>query len=443
MGPSGPDRGIPVALLEEWRGLLLRYGDEAAYTQLRADAEGAVARWVWAANESQLHRIEPFVRELQTMPEPKLLREAPRPPVNAELYGYDRHDRIVLVRTYDDTGDESGEEFLLHAPDEITSIGFSSMDPPSRPAMRRWRLCEGRVQELIEAPGTGTEEATSPLSVTHYLHEGERVERMQKETFDLSSGDRSDDSLTIPTYAGDGRVLELRWRESPIWQKEFVVYRRPPEDLPELDAQRAALASKLTETIAEAVICSHPPDRLYGLVLAYGDSLPPYVAAAALFEAARRYRLEGGEEPQPPEAVVDPGDLLHVLWDPTWAEPEDYLPDGVDPAPYDRQVLEDAVQEPLVDSELNRAFCEYQRTGALIDRDNGHSAVTALWREVATRLTKLDWNGRLDVTDDFVVLAYPYDPPDDDIRAALEHSLTPARFAELEAKGWIPGPEDL
>ncbi len=432
MGSSDPDQSIPVALLEEWRGLLLRYGNEEAYTQLRADAERAVARWVWAANESQLHRIEPFVRELGTLPEPELLPQAPRPPRNAELYGYDRHDRIVLVRTYDDT--EDVEEFLLHAPDEITSIEFTS-DPASPSGISRWRLGEGRVQELITSWQPGTEGNTSRLSVTQYLYAGERVERVQKETFDLSSGDRTDDSLTIPTYASDGRVLELRWRESPIWQKEFVVYRRPPEDLPGLAAQRAALVSKLTETIAEAVISSHPPDRLYGLVLAYGEG--SVGAAAPLFEAARRYLLEGSAEARPPEGV---GDDPTILWNPVLVEPEDYLAEGIDPAPYDRQVMEEAVWHSFEeDTEFENAFHEYRRTGALIDRDNGHSAVNALWREVATRLTSLDWKGRLDVTDDFVVLAYPYDPPDDDIRAALKHSLTPARFVEFEAKGWIPG----
>ncbi len=223
-----------------------------------------------------------------------------------------------------------------------------------------------------------------------------------------------------------------------------MIYRRPPEDLPDLAAQRAALAGKLTETIAEAVISSHPPDRLYGLVLEYGEG-GVYPTAAALFEAARRHLLGGGEEPHPPWTGSDRTDLWHGLWDPTWAEPEDYLPEGVDPAPYDREAMEDDVQRPFeAKPELSRAFLEYQRTGALVDRDGGHSAVNALWWEVAVRLTQLDWKGRLDITDDFVVLAYPIaSSRGDDIRAALEHSLTPARFAELEAKGWIPGPEEL
>ncbi len=425
-----------MALLEEWRGLLLRYGDDEygqeSYTQLRTDTETAVVRWVWAAGGSQLHRIEPFVRERETLPEPKLLDQAPRRPVNAELYGYDEHDRIVLVRTYDNTGIVRWEEFLLHAPDEITSIGFLTLDPPRRVAIRRWRLEDSRVRELINAPEPGAKATSYWVSVTHYLYAGERVECAQEERFDLTSEDRSERLIT-PTYADDGRVLELR-------MNDFVIYRQPPQDLPELAAQRAALASKLTETIARAVICSHPPDRLYGLVLAYGEG-DVAAAAAGLFETARRYLLGEGAEPQPPRTAADPRDLWHGLWDPTWAEPEDYLPEGIDLAPYDRQVMEDAVQDSLVDPELNRTFYEYQRTGALVHRDEGSNALNALWWEVAARLTRLDWDGDLDITDDFVVLAYHFDPAGDDIRAALEHSLTPARFVEFEAKGWIPGPD--
>lgn len=441
-GSPDPDRAArPVALLDGWRGLLLRYGDDAhgreSYSQLRADAEAAVACWVWAAEGSQLHRIEPFVRELKALPEPKLLREKPRSLVNTELYGYDKHERIVLVRTYGDSGVMWWEEFLLHAPGEITSIEFTS-DPPRRLGIRRWRLGEGKVQELIEAAGSGIEGDAARVSVTRYLYAGERVERVQEEAFDLPSGDRID-WLTIPTYAGDGRVLELRMHENTrCWHKDFVLYRQPPEELPEPAAQRATLARKLTETIAEAVVSSHPPDRLYGLVLAYGASSID-VATAPLFEAARRYTLGQVAKPSPPEAV---GDAVG-LWDPTWAEPEDYLPEDVDPTPYDGRVMEDAVQHPLDDPEYNLAFDSYERTAAAVDRDGGHRAVNALWMEVAARLTKLDWKGRLDVTDDFVALAYPYDPGEHDIRVALKHSLPPDRYREFEAKGWIPHRGDL
>jgi hypothetical protein len=111
------------------------------------------------------------------------------------------------------------------------------------------------------------------------------------------------------------------------------------------------------------------------------------------------------------------------------------LPDGVDPAPYDRLVMSDAVQ-PFDDPELDRAFDTYRRTAAVVDRDE-YGAVDALWREVAARLGGLDWEGLLDVTDDFVVLAYPFEPRDVDILEALRQ-VPPDRYREFDAKGWIP-----
>ena len=139
----------PTGLLEEWRELLLRYGDrgegQESYASVRAGAEAAVARWVWAKAGSQLHRIEPFARERGELPEPELVAEPPMPAANLELYGYDAQGRIVWVRTHGDRGELRREEFLLHETDQITSIGFSDSNPPRRGSIRRWRLRGGRV----------------------------------------------------------------------------------------------------------------------------------------------------------------------------------------------------------------------------------------------------------------------------------------------------------
>jgi hypothetical protein len=419
----------PTGLLEEWRELLLRYGDrgegQESYASVRAGAEAAVARWVWAKAGSQLHRIEPFARERGELPEPELVAEPPMPAANLELYGYDAQGRIVWVRTHGDRGELRREEFLLHETDQITSIGFSDSNPPRRGSIRRWRLRGGRVQELVE----GTERS---MTVTRYGYAGERVERATEQRFEPASGERSDQVFT-PTYAPDGRLLELRRRSTiyePFWQRDSVVYRLPPEDLPDLPFQRETLARQLTEAIAGALIAARPPDRLYALVLAHQMSS---LYVWPLFQVRRRYLLGAAEDGTP--RVDEPADPS-ALWD-AWSpeDPADYLPDGVDPAPYDRLVMSDAVQ-PFDDPELDRAFDTYRRTAAVVDRDE-YGAVDALWREVAARLGGLDWEGLLDVTDDFVVLAYPFEPRDVDILEALRQ-VPPDRYREFDAKGWIP-----
>ncbi len=455
-GSADPGHPTAVGVLEEWRGLLLRYDDDAQpYPRLRADAEAAVARWEWAAAGSELHRIEPFVRERETLPEPKLLREAPRPPANVELYGYDQHERIVLVREFDDSGDVVEEEFLRHAPGEITSIGFFiSRHEPRLGLICRWRLRDGQVRELTKAFGSGIEGEGREawVSVARYLYSGERVEQVEEEEFsDLWSGRRTD-ALITPTYAPDGRLLELYVR-NPLSQLGSVLYRALPEDLPDLASQRETLTRRLSEAIAEALIASHPPGPLYGIVLSYGSLLGSdwIPTVSPLFEARRRYLLEAvqptGKLRQntfPPESEFEyyvDRPVSDILWDPwTNPEPHEYLPEGVDPAPYDPRVIDDATS--FEDPELQRACEQYSQTAALVDRDAGERAITALLRDLAADLTKLAWTGRLDVTEDFVVIACPYDPAPDELQATLKHSLPPERYAEFAARGWIPSDEE-
>jgi len=62
---------------------------------LREDALAHVVRWQWATDESQLHRLEPMLRERETLRPAKLLAE---PIGYHEEYGYDARGRIVVAR---------------------------------------------------------------------------------------------------------------------------------------------------------------------------------------------------------------------------------------------------------------------------------------------------------------------------------------------------------
>lgn len=226
-------------------------------------------------------------------------------------------------------------------------------------------------------------------------------------------------------------------------------------ELPDLAAQRATLTATLTEVIAEAVISSEPPGQLYGIVLGHGNPVGAswLPTVAPLFEAYRRYLLDTAEgtgavsqnalPPESDEEYYVDSLLSDLLWEP-WKglEPEEYLPEAVDPAPYEPRVMADATSGPLGDPELRRVCEQYSDTAALVDRDDGESAVNGLLLDVAACLTERDWKGRLDVTADFVVLAYEYDPPVEQVAATLEHSLPPERYTDLLARGWIPSEEE-
>jgi hypothetical protein len=60
---------------------------------------------------------------------------------------------------------------------------------------------------------------------------------------------------------------------------------------------------------------------------------------------------------------------------------------------------------------------------------------TQMLREAAAALTRRDWSGVVEVTDDFV--AFAVDPEMDELDEALGTSAPPARIAEWRARGWL------
>ena len=60
---------------------------------------------------------------------------------------------------------------------------------------------------------------------------------------------------------------------------------------------------------------------------------------------------------------------------------------------------------------------------------------TRMLREAATALSRHDWGGELDVTDDFV--AFAIDPELDDLEEALSASASHDRIAAWRARGWL------
>ena len=183
-------------------------------------------------------------------------------------------------------------------------------------------------------------------------------------------------------------------------------------------AQRETLADALVELIAMAVEDARLPGAIYGLVLAYADGgLATHVYP--LYEVTRRAMLDAGVE-------------AYGLWDPSWAD--DYaLPPGAPPEMPDRDIEAD----PYRDHRLRELYEVYR--GSPRDSDEALARVDELWLEVAVALTRRDWREHMEITDDFVALAYPQEWLDNDIVRALQRSLGPERFDQLRARGLAPG----
>jgi hypothetical protein len=62
---------------------------------------------------------------------------------------------------------------------------------------------------------------------------------------------------------------------------------------------------------------------------------------------------------------------------------------------------------------------------------------TSILRNVAATLTRYDWHGILDTTDDFVIFAIDWEAEGDQLEAVLGASVTKEQLREWKTKGWL------
>jgi hypothetical protein len=62
---------------------------------------------------------------------------------------------------------------------------------------------------------------------------------------------------------------------------------------------------------------------------------------------------------------------------------------------------------------------------------------TSILRDVAAALTRYDWNGILDTTDDFVIFAIDWEAEGDQLEAVLGASVSKEQLREWITKGWL------
>lgn len=217
------------------------------------------------------------------------------------------------------------------------------------------------------------------------------------------------------------------WEDVPDFgsedeEREFwLTHDLGPELIAELERREvpAGLKEQVAEKVIRAVRAAELPDVLYGLVLAWEDGgLGSYVWP--LYEVTRRSFLAAGGP-----AVA--------LWEPSWAQAGE-LPPGVPEDLPDRDL-----EVPLWEDErLEDEFWSYCGTKFTWEA-RVQFAIERVWREVAKELTRLEWRQLgVNVTDDFVALAYWNQWTVEGIREALRFSFGEEGYQELHERGWVP-----
>jgi hypothetical protein len=363
---KGPALEIPAALLERLPDELRERirGDWRAVLEER---KTAAVDWRWVANPTGDEDLSPHSVERMGYG-PGRRRRLPAPEGRElTLYGYDADGRTLVSIERDPTGADDTYGLLWH--DEAESLALHVQAP--RGPWPAQLLAAWRSRNVDGQPVTSEHLGAEGGSVEQCRWDGDRVVEVRHEyrgrEWNLSYRD-------VVEWQGPKLLrIERHWKDGPVELK----FERMPSAV-KLEAIVAQLEDELVERIPSvAAEAFGRGGRICAVALGYCDgenSLPPQLVACP--EAVRRQLLDEHED-----------DFWYRWQAAEWMSAAD-------------------VPELVVYGDPDfKARCEQ------VDRQvrlGGDERVTGrLLQAVARRLNELDWHGRLDVTEDFLV--YPWE----------------------------------
>ncbi len=364
----------------------------AAYEELRRSLRGQCVSWKWATWPQ--HDLEPFFREKQKLPKGRWCKDEAADPRRHYRHGFDSEGRVLVIE------ESQCESFFVYSTSAQERVCFTT-----------YRCKDGlSVTELVCVDRLWTENSipirTETLSsagngIREYLWEQGRLvlERCTHEDMEFDPGTVTYQEFTFE-YNPLGRVrritLEGKDSEGNVTGREVVYQRKKKGET--LKTLSSYLQGKLVVDIREILTQAAIPEEVYCLLLAYDEEnepLPPWLAL--------------GHELERREIVAQWGDKAGCeLWIPAQFPGFGNL--------------------QLTSSETVEASRLMNQM--LIQRENAKPAIDLLNR-VASDLAAQDWDGILNTTDDFVVIAV--DLPGDDLLKNAKKSVSPALLKSLKA----------
>lgn len=395
--------GLMSELADVFRGAVADYG------RLKQECEARVVRWQWAT--FSIYHPKPFYYERERIPRGRKLAGRPENlKSGTHEYGIDEAGRIVVVREYGGIDGPKYEEFFAFGDGMVEGVRFDWRRPNNAaPVVQtvnvtRQRLDRGRIVSLDTFAMFGRS-----AEVYEYGDGGERITRVRGSYESREDEGRGHHYVDELGYDPAGRLSRVR-REYPP-QKEYpsgaerVIYLRPQKG-PSVRELAKAIEEKLVRLVPETLRCAGISEAVYCVLLAYNSQSPELSP-----------RMGVGLERQRRVWVAEHGKgAKHYVWN---------LPEF-------EWSGEEAELDLTGDAELSAACGLFNQQLAL--KGTCGPARTVL-NEVARRLNDFDWTGSLDVTDDFVVLAY--DDEEIDFGRNWKAGVPAGRLALLKARGWL------
>lgn len=363
-----------------------------------------VERWEWSTGSRW--SVLPF--HFERYPgRGRVLREPPSPKAQCTESGYGSDGRLLVERTYDHR-EQAHETYLLHGEPGTEIVAFSPR--PHIPLEgARVIVNGGRVDRHVSFRLNGytpkyAEVGRSPERLVEWL--GPNGRQFLVEDYHYEGGALREVAAyaEMPgvgparfsdrfAYESDGSLagIDRAWPDGTMQ----AVY-RPRRKGRTLEALLDAAVAELVPAVLDTIGTGAPRERLYCVELSYREVeryFPPLITLG--LERSRAGPLRD------PTSVFRPLLLGGRTLD---------LPDP------------DALASCRQFDQEVRSSQRWELGGTML-------------RRAAAELSRRDWHGIAEVTDDFVVFAT--DPEFDDLEEALASSARPGDIANWKAKGWL------
>ncbi len=366
--------------------------EQTAFSKLQKACEAKVVRWEYWDSfvrhwnpEVEIEEKEILRRYGITNP-PKQLDEADSAVEYA--YGYDADDRLLIIRHI--SGIHTQTEFIRYPSGSLVSSIFL-------------RDCREPSENTLFQVATGT------------------FSKRQLNRIEVCG--RSYDPYCLDIKWADGQIARILWsiigeppgeewrfdKSGKMIRSQYSSKTKQPKSPKGTDqkALEKLIRQRLMSVVPKVIAKAKLKKPVYCLILAYdgegNGAMPPGLALGLESERANWIKSNKRSE------------LKWILWSPDEFE----------------HCESEALSLP--DDEKFDQACDWYNQ--LLEKKGSEKPAHDLLNRVAADLAKLDWKGKLNTTEEFIVFAVDYEGAD--LKKNVKASVAPKLLAKFKAAGWM------
>ncbi len=358
------------------------------YEALRKKTAVEVIRWEWAAGP--YYELLPF-EHLRTRFKGKLLKIEPTKKNGCWQYGFDQQNRIVVIRQYTELENSFYEEFFDYSGEVTEGVRFTYADTKELLNVTKYQFEKGLLLYFERHAQMG-------ITKEDYIYQAGKLAKIYVKQ---QENGQAETTYEIAFKYDELGVIELIENIYPNGYRKNIYQAVPKKRT--LQTLLLLIQEMLCQQIPQKITTANIVEKVYCVVLVYDEQniLPPLLGVG--LETERQNWLNKNAQK-----------AKSYLWNPAEFS------------------LFDTEKFWLQDQALEKA-CELANQE--IEIQGKQAAAIKMLNQVAKDLAVIDWRGKLNITDDFVV--YAVDTHNADFTKNSKVSFPQHLLTAFNQKGWV------